>query len=710
MEVDIGSGRELARGVFVSPGFYEMLGVSPLMGRTPTDGDVAVIGRRYWQQRFAGDPAILGRPIHLGGRSLTIVGVMPSDILSLEVGRPIDLAVPIALANPDRLRDKAALWIQFVARIKPEATVKRPDAELNGLFRGYTSNLVFPGDNRARLYDHIELSPAGRGLGDLRSIFLQPLTALMILAGLVLVAACVNVANLMLARAAASRKDYAVRLAMGAGRGRLIRQSLTEALVLVGIGAGLGVWFARLGQSALAAFFAGGRTPLVFELSLNTRMLLFTVAVAVASGVAFGILPALRASRSDPAEGLQSGSRSVAGSRFSPGMGRAMVVAQVALSMVLLTGAGLFIRTLQQLGSVNLGFTHDGVLTMEMSANRQTFNTAQWLAAEAEMLDRVRRIPGVRSASWSTMNPMGGRDRGARIEIPGFTARGPRDTDIHMAVVSPAYFETFGVPLLVGRAFTERDGPTAPKVAIVNETAARFYFGNRSPLGERMRFTNYPTTDAIYEIVGVVKDFRHDNIREPVSRFIFLPVSQSIERINHLSFAVRCAGDAAGYSARVKQELQRVRPAIVLTNVATVDQQIDDSLRRERLISALATAFGALALTLACIGLYGALSYAVARRTSEIGIRLALGATPRSMIWLVLREVAMLACAGMLLGVPAGVAVSRLSRSLLYGVGAFDLPALAGAFALLVAAAAIAGFVPARRAGRIDPMSALRCE
>jgi predicted permease len=387
-----------------------------------------------------------------------------------------------------------------------------------------------------------------------------------------------------------------------------------------------------------------------------------------------------------------------------------MVVTQVALSMVLLAGAGLFIRTLQQLQSVDLGFAREGILTMEMSPERQALGSAQWLAAEAEMLDRVRQIPGVRSASWATMNPMGGRDRGARLEVPGFAERAPRDSDVHMAVVSPGYFETFRVPLLLGRAFTDRDGSTAPKVAIVNEAAARFYFGDAVPLGRKVRFTNYPALDAIYEIVGVVKDFRHDSLREQVSRFIFLPIPQSVERINRMSLAVRCSGDAAGYTALVARELRGVRPALVLTNVATVEQQIEDSLRREHLISALATAFGVLALALACIGLYGTLSYAVTRRTSEIGIRMALGATSGSMIWLVLQEAVMLASAGVLLGMPAVMAVSRLSRALLFGLSAFDVPTLAGAFFVMLVAAAVAGFVPARRAGRLDPISALRSE
>ena len=400
------------------------------------------------------------------------------------------------------------------------------------------------------LYDHIQLYSASKGEGDLRVQFLQPLTTMTILAGLVLLAACVNVASLMLARATARQKEFAVRLAIGAGRGRLIRQTLTEALVLVGAGAALAIVFARQGEAALAAFFAGGPNKIVLDLSLNGRMLLFTLTVAVLTGLAFGILPALGASRVDPAAGLQSSSRGIAGNRVSLRLGRALVVLQVALSTVLLAGAGLFIRSLQQLERVDLGFTREGILTMEITPERQSYGTPQWLAAQVEILDRIRRISGVRSASWATTTPMSGRDRGAVLDIPGFAPRAESDRDVHLAALGPEYFETIGIPLLLGRVFTPRDNAIAPKVAIFNETAARFYFGNANPIGKKVRFVNYASLDLVYEIVGLVKDAKHDSLREQPSRFIYLPIPQSVDRINRMALAVRCAGNAITFAAQ----------------------------------------------------------------------------------------------------------------------------------------------------------------
>jgi predicted permease len=722
MEIVIDGRREQAQGVWVSGNFYEMLGVAPIVGRTLAasddqtpgkggpDGAVAVISRAWWQRRFGGDPAIVGRAIHIFEHTVTIVGVMPSEIMSLEPGRPIDIAVPMMLSDPVKMRDRASLWLEMVARLKPTVRVERARAESNALFQAYMADVRIPPEVHKMLFDHMELTPASKGLGGLRTQFSQPLTAMTILAGLVLLAACVNVANLMLARATAHQKDFAVRLAIGAGRGRLIRQTLTEALVLVGAGAALGLVFARQGEAALAAFFAERSHKIVLDLSLNGRMLLFTLTVAILTGLAFGILPALRASRADPAAGLQSGSRSIAGSRVSLRLGRALVIMQVALSMVLLAGAGLFIRSLRQLESVDLGFTRESILTMEITPERQLFGTPQWLTEQVEMLDRIRRIPGVRSASWASMTPLSGRDRGAALDIPGFAPRTENDKDVHLAALSPDYFETLGVPLLLGRAFTARDGATAPKVGILNETAARFYFGNANPIGQKVRFANYPSRDLVYEIIGVVKDSRHDSLREQPSRFIYLPIPQSVDRINRLALAVRCTGDAVTFAAPVRQEVQSVRSTVLIDNVSTIEKQIRQSLSRERLVTALSTGFGALALVLACIGLYGILAYAVTRRTNEIGIRMALGATRRGMIWLILREALTLAGAGIVIGLPAVLALARITKALLYGVEPFDLPAFACAVLLLLVFAAIAGFVPARRASLLDAMSALRCE
>ena len=724
MEIVIDGGREQPRGVWVSGNFYQMLGVAPVIGRTLAasddqtpgkggpDGPVAVISRAYWQQRFGGDPAVVGRTIRMrfdSDNSVTIIGVMPSEIMSLEPGHPVDIAVPMALSDPVKMRGRTSLWLHVIARLKSGVRVERARAESNGVFQAYMADVRIPPENRKRLFDHVEITPAAKGLGGLRMRFSQPLTAMMILAGLVLLAACVNVANLMLARATARQKEFAVRLAIGAGRGRLVRQTLTEALALVGSGAALGILFARQGEAALAKFFAEGKYQIVLDLSLNGRMLLFTLTVAVLSGLAFGILPALRASRFDPGTGLQSGSRGFAGSRLSLRVGRALVIAQVALSMVLLAGALLFIRSLRQLESVDLGFNREGILTMEITPERQAFGTPQWLTEQTEVLDRVRRIPGVRSASWATMSPLSGRDRGAILDVPGFAPRADRDKEVHLAAVSPDYFETFGVGLLLGRAFTTHDNAAASKAAIFNETAARFYFGNANPIGKKARFANYPSPDLVYEIVGVVKDAKHDSLREQ-PRFIYLPIPQSVDRINRLALSVRCAGDALAFASPVRREIQSVRPTALINNVSTIEKQVRQSLGNERLVAALATAFGTLALVLACIGLYGILAYAVTRRTSEIGIRMALGATKSEIIWLILREAIALATGGILIGVPAVLLLGRVSRALLYGVGQFDLPAFALAVLVLIVFAALAGIVPARRAGQLDPMYALRCE
>jgi predicted permease len=651
---------------------------------------------------------VVGRAIHLFDHTVTIVGVMPPEIMSPEPGRPIDIAVPMMLSDPVKMRDRTALWLTIVARLKPAVSPEQARAESNALFQAFMADVRVPPEVHRRLFDHIELTPAAKGTGGLRRQFSQPLTAMMILSGLVLLAACVNVANLMLARAAARQREFAVRLAIGAGRNRLVRQTLTEALVLVGAGAALGIWVARQGQTALVAFFAEGNSQVILD--LNGRMLLFTLTIAVLSGLAFGILPALRASRVDPAAGLQGGSRGIAGNRVSLRLGRVLVILQVALSTVLLAGAGLFIRSLRELESVDLGFIREGILTMEVSPERQLFGTPQWLTEQTEILARVRRIPGVRSAGWATMSPFSGRDRGAVLDIPGFTPRSDNDRDVHLAALSPQYFETLGVPLLLGRTFTARDDATAMKVAILNETAARFYFANANVIGKKVRLANYPSRDLVYEIVGVVKDSRHDSLRERSRRSIYLPIPQSADRINRVALAIRCAGDPLQFAAPVRQEVQAVRSTVLIQNVATMEKQVRQSLRKERLITALATAFGALAVGLACIGLYGILAYAVTRRTNEIGIRMALGATRSEMVWLILRQAIALAVSGMILGIPAIFALGRVARALLYEVGPFDPTALACAFLILLVFAAIAGFVPARRAGRMDPMSALRWE
>ena len=720
MEVVLDRGREQVRGVWVSGNFYSLLGVKPLLGRalSPSDdqtigrggpdGPVAVISRAYWLQRFGGDLGVVGR--RLGGSNTTIIGVMPSEVMSLEPGRPIDIAVPMALSDPVMLRERGSWWLDVVARLKPAVSPEQARAESDAIFQAYMSDVSISPATRKLAFDHIELAPAGAGMDRLRLRFLKPLTALLILAGLVLLAACVTVANLMLARATARYKEFAVRLAIGAGRGRLIRQTLTETLVLVGAACLLGIALARQGQAALAAFFAEGNSQIILDLSLNSRILLFTLAISLLTGLCFGLLPALRAAAVDPAAGLQAGARSISGSRAGLRITRALVVLQVALSMVLLASAGVFVHSLQRLQSVDAGFAREGILTMEVAPERNWFGKPEWLALQAEVLDRVRRMPGVRSAGWSTMTPLSGRDRGVVMQLPGRQAR-PEIDNVHMVSVSPEYFATLGSPLLQGRAFTTGDGPGAPHVAILNQAAARFYFGDASPIGRKVVFpfrASGATVD--YEIVGVVKDAKHASLRAEPWRFVYLPIPQAIDRINRVALSVRCVGDPVQLAAPVQKELHNARATLLITNVSTIEKQVELSLMRERLVSTLSITFGAVALLLSCIGLYGILAYTVTRRTSEIGIRMALGATRAGIVWLILREAAALALAGIAIGVPAVWAVGKFSRALLFGVEPFDLPPIAAAILVLLAFTALAGLLPARRAGRLDPMSALRSE
>jgi predicted permease len=500
-------------------------------------------------------------------------------------------------------------------------------------------------------------------------------------------------------------------LTIGAARGRLIRQTLTESLVLVGAGSALGMVVARLGEQALAAFFAEGNNKIILDLSMNPRVLLFTLTVSLLTGLAFGLLPALRATRVDPAAALQGGSRSFAGSRASLRLNRGLVILQVALSLALLTSAGVFIHSLNKLETMDPGFTRDGILTMEVTPEFSSWGKPDWFGLQTELIARVRRMPGVLSAGWSTMTPLSGRDRGVILDVPGFVPRAETDRDIRLISVSPEYYATLGMPLLRGRAFAGSDGGSSPKVAILNETAARFYFGGAPAVGRKLRFAHQAAKgDGDREIVGVVQDAKHKGLREEPQRAIFIPVEQAIDRINRLALSVRCSGDPLALAMPVRKVIQDARSSLLITNVSTMERQVQLSLIRERLVSALSTTFGVVALVLACIGLYGILAYAVTRRTSEIGIRMALGATTGGMVWLILRDAVALAVGGIALGVPAVLAVGGVSRALLYGVEPFDIPALGCAVLVLLVSAALAGVVPARRAGRLDPMGALRCE
>jgi predicted permease len=722
MELETERGRELARGVWVSGSFYETLGVRPILGRTLTTSDdrrssgddsvapVAVISRSFWMQRFGGDTDTVGQSVRIFKQSVTIIGVMPDETMSLEPGSPVDIAVPMMWSDPSMMRNRSSLWLNIVGRLKPGVAIEGARTEADVLFQGYMAGVQLSAEIRRMVLQRIDLSAAGQGLGGLRNRFLKPLTVLMLLAGLVLLAACVNISSLLLARATARQREFAVRLALGASRARLIRQSLTEAMALVGIGTILAIPLAMWSHQALSAYFADGTSSIILDLSVNGRVMAFTVAVAALSGFTLGIIPALRASGLHPALGIHGGSRGIVGNRTTIRFGRVMVVIQVALSVVLVSGAGLFVRSLKQLESVDLGFRREGILTMEITPEREMFGTTQWLNLQTELLDRVRRIPEVRSAGWTSMSPFSGRDRGAVVEPAGFTPRIETDKHIHLAAITPDYFSTIGLPLLLGRGFDIQDHGTAPKVAILNETAARFYFGDGGAIGKTIRFTNYPSRELIYEVVGIVKDAKHDGIRDTAMRFIYVPIPQSLDRINRLALVVRLDGRPSSAVTSIREQIQRVSSTLLITNVATMEQQVGRTLQQERLIATLSAAFGAVALLLSAIGLYGVVAYSVSRRTSEIGIRMALGASRASMVRMILREGLTLAAVGIATGLPVVWLVAGLAKALLYGVTPFDPLTLATTALLLLAFSILAAVVPAMRASLLDPSSALRTE
>jgi predicted permease len=710
---------EEVRGQRVSGNYFSLLGVPALVGRTFTpaddampgqggpDGIVAVISHSYWTRRFGQSPEVIGKTVQLGNRPVTIIGVTPPGFHGLFPGAEINISLPITVAGAGMIPQKTSTWFRAVGRLKPGVPVEQARVELDTLFQTYLDELKVSAEGRRDNFARIELAPASKGLDTLRRQFSRPLQVLMAIVALVLLIACTNLANLLLVRAAARRKEFAVRLALGASRLRLLRQMLTESLLLVSLGGLLGLFVARWGSAFLVSFFATGRGRLFVNLPLDYRVLLFTGGAALITGLVFGVAPALQTIRIDPGPALKgsAGTSTLARSRF----GKVLVVAQVAFSLLLLIGAGLFVRTLYNLKQYDVGFRRDGVLTMRVNPAETVYQGTRLTNLWKDLLARVERLPGVRNVSLSALSPIGGGGRGVTVTVPGFTPKAERDINIGLNQVSPGYFQTFGIAMSQGRAFTDNDHETAPKVALLNEMAARFYFGDRSPLGTQISFNDSPNVERVlYQVVGVVKDARYSNLREPDRRRVYLSMLQSLDRLGQLTLAVRAEGRPAELTSVISSELQALGPDITLTNIATLNEQVDQSLLQERLVATLSLFFGLLALLLASIGLYGVLSYDVSRRTQEIGLRMALGANANRVVRLVLRETLRWVAPGVVLGLGLALATTRWVESLLFGLKPHDPMTIGLSMLVLLAVTAVAGYLPAHRAARVDPMVALR--
>ena len=715
LTVNIGGRVEQVWGEYVSGTYFEMLGIRPAMGRVLTPADdrmqppVAVLSHAYWRTRFGGDPAVLGKTVLIGQKQFTIVGVAERRFTGLTPGQSSSITVPFTAEDPTLL--KGGNWfLEVVARIKPGVNPSRARAEIDPIFQDFMRPLVdLSPDMHRDFFDHMELLPAARGSSVLRDRFSEPLLILMVLVAVVLLVGCSNLANLFMARAASREREFAVRLAIGAGWWRLARQLLTEIMLLFGCGAVVGLVLAMWGSDLLAGFLAVGRTPLFIETHLNAAVLTFTAGITLLAGLVFGLAPTLAAARANPNAALHGAGDRTTDSRLRTGIRHTLVVAQVALSLTLLVGGGLFVRTLANLNHLDLGFRQQGVLTMNVLPVGPAYTDARLESLWAGMLERVRRIPGVTAASVSVLTPLSGRDRGVRVSVPGFHSSAGLDQLVTQNTVSEDYFATFGIPVVAGRTFTAADSKDAPKVVVLNEAASKFYFGARNPIGATIE-TGAGTRRRVSEIVGVVRDARHMSVRQEVPRFMYIPAAQRREHLGQLTLAVRTTANPGRLMPSVEREVRAQGPDMLITEVMTLQQQVDAALVQERLLSAVGGFFSVLALVLSAVGLYGLLAHVVGQRTREIGIRIALGADRGAVVWMILGRSVWLVGMGLAAGIPAALLAARPLARLLYGLEPTDPTTVAGGALVLIATALLASYLPARRASRIDPITALRSE
>lgn len=708
---------EPVTGTWLTGACHEMFGLVPVAGRLLTREDdrpgappVVVLSDTYWESKFGRNPSVIGGQLAISGVAATVVGVSPRSFTGATIGEVSHFAVSIgsmARVLPDRssFLEASARWLQVLAR--PHQGISREQITVRLAVRW--PNLVsaaipdsMAASRRRQMESTINVIPGGTGWSSLRSRFNQPLVVLMAVVALILLIACANIANLLLARATARRREIAVRLAIGAGRTRLIRQLLTESILLSLFGALLAVALASFGSQFLVAMLSSGQeSMIVLDLNPNWRVLGFIASIAFGTALAFGIVPALEATAVGTAHTIAGTSARIAGSRSR--LGAMLVTAQVALSLLLVIGAGLFLRTLQNLRSLDPGFRRDGVLLMEVNGRKLGYRGPQLTAFYHEVLQEIEAIPGVASASFSFTTPVGKGQVSQRIAVSGQSV--PNEETL-VNLIAPRFFQTLHTPLIGGREFTVGDTATAPGVAIVNQAFVRRYLQGVQPLGRHLSIVGQANADM--QIVGVVQDAVYESLRESPPPTVYAPFSQRGGNLRAV-FEMDTRGSLAQLAASVRTKIQPKSPGSPI-QIGTFTRQIESSLVQERLMAALAGCFGVLALLLAAIGLYGLLAYSVARRTSEMGVRMALGAKRSQVLWMIARDAIKLLLGGLAVGLPAAPAASRLVSSMLFGLTPSDPATMLAATALLMFAGLLAALLPAYRASRVDPLVALRYE
>jgi putative ABC transport system permease protein len=719
-----GGEAHYVRGSWVSGHYFSTLGVQPAAGRTLVAADdvrgcaaTAVLGYDFWQRQYGGAPSALNQSISLDGQPFQILGVAARGFTGIDVGNSVDVFVPIC-AEPvmhgaaSLLDQRLSWWLKVVGRPKPGVDAQRAAARLKilapAVFAATIPASLLPDRQRDYAAGTFETKPAAGGISELRVQVHQSLTILMAVVCLLLLIACANVANLLLARAANRQKEIAVRMAVGAGRWRLIRQLLVESAVLAAAGAALGILFAQWGSRLLVGLLSSAGQQVFLDLTMDARVLGFTIGVSALSAILFGLAPAWRATRVEPQAAMKINGRGVAEGQSRFGAGKALVSAQVAVSLVLVVGAALMLTTFWNLLALNPGFERDHVLIVRTDLRNARFPVSRLEQTFEEMRQRLAAIPGVRSASFSSQTPVNNAGQNAMIQVDGFHPKMRRDSVVMLNFTSPGFFATLGTPLLAGRDFDARDAAGSGRVAVINEAAARKYFSTLDVLGRSFRM-GFPAPNQLVQVVGLVKDAKYRSLREEPRPIAYLPSAQDADIHPFINFELRAAGPAANLAPAVKEAMAQVNPQIAL-EFRTLEAQVAESLARERLMATLSGFFGGLALLLATVGLYGVISHNMARRRNEIGIRMALGADRSRVLLMALGDVAMVVGLGLAAGLGASLAVTKYVASFLYGVTATDTRTLVSAAVLFAAVAAIAGYLPARRASRVDPMVALREE
>ena len=716
-------------GQLVSGDYFAGLGVSAVAGRTLTDADdlpsappVGVISYRFWERRFDRDPSVIGKTIQVNRVPVTLIGITPPGFAgAMQIGESVDISLPLAQHErfqPDRARSRAQpwyWWIRIMGRLDTGVTAEQARASLEPIFQVTAREGWLAGSGRedgagARMPDVPTLAadPGGQGENDRRRAYAESLRILMGLVGVLMLVASANVANLLIARGSARRREIALRLALGASRARIFRHLLGESFLLAFAGTALGILLAWSSRGLLLGLRQFNGAPAELDLPLDGRVLAFTIAVTAGTALLIGLAPALRAARADLTAEFQSGGR-LLGTRARSRLGQTLMIVQIALSLVLLTSAGLFVQTLRNLGQVAAGFNTQGLALFRIEATASGYPREAFTTLQSRVQERLERIPGVRAATYSRVPLLAGTRANRSTIIPGYTPPAGASMNINVNGIAANFFTALEISLLLGRSFTARDAADAPKVAIVTHAFVRRYFAGENPVGRRFTFGANPNAPASQiEIVGVARDAKYTTLREAEPVTIYLPAPQMLDGV--ANYYVRTAGDPAAAGPAIRAAVREIDPTLPVIDLRTQEQQIDRRISQERLFAQLAGFFGVAALMLACVGLYGLMSYLVLQRTGEMGLRLALGAVPGQVLQMVLRESFTLIAVGLVLGLAVAYSVRRFVESTLFGLTATDPLTYTVVAGVLVAVTLLASLRPAQRAARVDPMVALRAE